>query len=104
MTTSTTTGYDAQTGEYVAVVDGIAARHAHPDVAREQAIIARDAHRAEMAKHLTKVADDLAAMLRYWEAEHLPGDFLTGPAYPFAMSLDEVEAQVRAAAEHLGES
>ena len=104
MTVHAQPAYDAETGEYVAVVDGIEGRHAHPDVARQQATAARDAHRAEMAKHLTKVADDLAAMLRYWEAENLPGDFLTGPTYPFAMSLDEVEAEVRAAAEHLGGS
>lgn len=60
-----------------------------------------DAHRAILAGHLRDAYSALAAMLMHWEDNDLPGDFLSGDAYPFTRSLDEVVADIAAAVDTL---
>lgn len=58
-------------------------------------------HRREMAKHLRKIAQDLAAMERYWSDEDLPSDFLSGEEYPFHRSMEDLTSEVGHAADLL---
>jgi hypothetical protein len=58
-------------------------------------------HRARMADRLELIGNDLAALSHYWTLHDLPGDFLSGEAYPFPVELDELTARVRTAVDHI---
>lgn len=59
------------------------------------------AHRRELGKHLGHIAASLGQMFAVWVEADLPADFLAGSDYPFHLSLEDMQAEVAAAAERL---
>lgn len=61
----------------------------------------REVHRAQMRRYMAHLQAEVSGLLHYWTVNHLPGEFLSGPEYPFTESLEEVESRVGHAAEAL---
>lgn len=59
------------------------------------------AFRRTAARELTIVADVLADLYGRWIGEDMPPDVLDADEYPFTRSLDDLTAEVRAAAERI---